>query len=138
MIAVESCVTKNSTHCSGVELMAIVYLILALVIAIIAVIFALQNSAVITISFFVWKVTGSLSLILLVTLAIGVLIGLLVLAPSAIKNSFQVSGHRKRIGTLEKELSDHKTIVQRLTDEKEQLAKAAATSTTPPPPPTSK
>jgi lipopolysaccharide assembly protein A len=120
--------------------MATVYLILALVIAIIAVVFALQNTAVITISFIVWKVTGSLSLVLLVTLAIGVVIGLLVLAPSAIKNSFQVSGHRKRIGALEQELSEHKTQLQRLKDEKEKLSKAteAATSTPPPTPPTTK
>ena len=89
--------------------MATVYLIFALVIAVIAVIFALQNTMTITISFFTWTVTGSLSLVLLVTLAIGVVIALLFLAPSLIKNSFRVSGHRKRIGTLEKELEEHKT-----------------------------
>ena len=98
--------------------MATVYLILALVIAIVAVIFALQNSATITIGFFVWKVTGSLSLVLLITLAIGVVIGLLFLAPSAVKSSFKVSGHRKRITSLEKELAEHKATVQRLNDEK--------------------
>jgi putative membrane protein len=105
--------------------MAIVYLVLALIIAVIAVIFALQNAMIVTISFFVWKITGSLSLVLLVTLAIGALIGLLVLLPAVIKNSFQVSGHRKRIGSLEKEISDHKVTVQRLTEEKEKLAQAA-------------
>jgi uncharacterized integral membrane protein len=95
-------------------MMAIFYLIMALLIAVVAVIFALQNTLLITISFFAWKVTGSLSLILLVTLAIGVVIGLLVLAPSAIKNTIQVSGHRKRIGTLEKELDEHKAKVAEL------------------------
>ena len=94
--------------------MATVYLIVALAIAIIAVIFALQNTMTITIAFFVWKVTGSLSLVLLITLAIGVVIGLLVLAPSAIKNSLAVSGHRKRIGSLEKELDEHKAKVAEL------------------------
>jgi len=94
--------------------MATVYLIVALVIAIIAVIFALQNTITTTISFLAWEVTGSLSLVLLVTLAIGVLIGLLVLAPSTIKNSLAVSGHRKRIGSLEKELDDHKARVAEL------------------------
>jgi uncharacterized membrane protein YciS (DUF1049 family) len=85
-----------------------VYLILALVIAILAVIFALQNSMTVTITFLVWEVTGSLSLVLLITLGIGILIGLLVLAPSAIKSSFAVSSNRKRIGALEKELDEHK------------------------------
>ncbi len=94
--------------------MAIFYLIMALLIAVVAVIFALQNTLVITISFFVWKVTGSLSLVLLITLAIGVVIGLLVLAPSAINKTIQVSGHRKRIGALEKELDEHKAKVAEL------------------------
>ena len=110
--------------------MATVYLILALVIAIIAVIFALQNTATITIVFFVWKVTGSLSLVLLVTLAIGVLIGLLFLAPSTVKSSFQVSGHRKRITSLEKELAEHK---QRLSDEKQKAAGGASNAASPKP-----
>ncbi|MEO8358171.1 MAG: LapA family protein, partial [Chloroflexota bacterium] len=91
--------------------MATVYLIVALVIAVIAVIFALQNTITITVSFLAWEVTGSLSLVLLVTLAIGALIGLLVLAPSAIKNTFAVSSNRKRIGALEKELDEHKAKV---------------------------
>ena len=94
--------------------MATVYLIFALAIALIAVIFALQNTMTITISFLAWEVTGSLSLVLLVTLAIGVVIGLLFLAPSAIKNSMAASGHRKRVGSLEKELDEHKARVAEL------------------------
>lgn len=88
--------------------MATVYLIVALVIAVIAVIFALQNAITVTISFLAWEVTGSLSLVLLITLAIGAVIGLLVLAPSAIKNSLTVSSNRKRIGALEHELEEQK------------------------------
>ena len=94
--------------------MATVYLIFALVISVIAVIFALQNTMVVTISFLAWEITGSLSLVLLVTLAIGAVIGLLVLAPSAIKNSIAASSHRKRVGSLEKELDEHKAKVAEL------------------------
>ncbi len=94
--------------------MATVYLIFALVISVVAVVFALQNTMVITISFLAWKVTGSLSLVLLVTLAIGAVIGLLVLAPSTIKHTLAASGHRKRIGLLEKELDEHKIKVAEL------------------------
>ncbi len=120
--------------------MATVYLILALVIAIIAVVFALQNTTTITISFIVWEVTGSLSLVLLVTLAIGVLIGLLFLSPSAIKSSLQASGQRKQLGALEKELADAKTQAQKMADEKAKLLKAAEDAKTaedakPAPPP---
>lgn len=116
--------------------MATLYLILALVIAILAVIFALQNTATITVAFFAWKVTGSLSLVLLVSLAIGVLIGLLFLSPSFVKNSFQVSGHRKRIGLLEKELDDHKQNLAAMASEKEKLARAASEATASAKPPT--
>ncbi len=108
--------------------MATVYLIFAFLIAVVAVIFALQNTITVTISFLAWKVTGSLSLVLLVTLAIGAVIGLLVLAPSAIKNSIAVSGHRKRIGSLEKELDEHKAKVAEL-----QKPKPEAPSPTPEP-----
>ena len=94
--------------------MATVYLIFALLIAVVAVIFALQNTMTVTISFLAWEVTGSLSLVLLITLAIGAVIGLLVLAPSTIKTTLAASGHRKRIGVLEKELDEHKARVAEL------------------------
>lgn len=94
--------------------MATVYLIVALVIAVIAVIFALQNTVTVTISFLAWEVTGSLSLVLLITLAIGAIIGLLVLAPSTIKHAFSASGQVKRISTLEKELEEAKAKIAEL------------------------
>jgi uncharacterized integral membrane protein len=94
--------------------MATIYLIFALVIAVIAVIFALQNTITVTISFLAWEVTGSLSLVLLVTLAIGALIGLLVLAPSAIRNTIAMSNNRKRIGALEKELDEKRVRISDL------------------------
>ena len=94
--------------------MPILYLIVALVIAVLAVVFALQNSMLVTISFFNWTVTGSLSLVLLATLAIGVLIGLLVLAPSLLRKAFKSSSQRKRIDALENEVSQHKAKVAEL------------------------
>ena len=120
--------------------MATVYLIFALVIAVIAVIFALQNTMVIPISFLAWKVTGSLSLVLLVTLAIGAVIGLLVLAPSTIKHTLAASGHRKRIGLLEKELDEHTARVAELLQPKPafppaEMSKPAHPSTPPVEPP---
>jgi len=81
-----------------------IYLIVALIILIITVIFALQNAVSVTISFLVWEFTGSLSLVLLGTLAVGLLIGWLVLTPSMLKNAFTISTQRKRITALEKEI----------------------------------
>ena len=88
--------------------MASVYLILALLIAAVAVIFAVQNVATVTITFLAWKLTGSLSVVLLVTLVIGAVVGLLVLAPSAVKGTISAASQRKRIGDLEKQLDEHK------------------------------
>lgn len=94
--------------------MGTVYLIFALLIAVIAVIFALQNTMTVAISFLAWEITGSLSLVLLITLAIGAVIGLLVLTPSAIKNTIAASNHRKRIGMLEKQLDEQKARIDEL------------------------
>lgn len=83
--------------------MRIVYLILVLAVAIVAVIFALQNSVEIAISFFSLSASGSLSLVLILTLTIGILIGVLILAPSVFKRSMQFSGLKRRMSRLEKE-----------------------------------
>lgn len=116
--------------------MSTLYLVLALVIAIIAVIFALQNTAAVTISFFAWEVGGSLSLVVLVTLVIGVLVGWLFVAPSLVKHSFQGSGQRKRIGELEKEVEKFKANVESLMGKiKELEAERAARQAHAPTPP---
>jgi lipopolysaccharide assembly protein A len=94
--------------------MATLYLIFGLVIAALSIIFALQNSMTVTISFLAWEATASLSLILLITLAIGALIGLLVLTPSGIKRSIAASSSRKRIAALEKELDEKKAKIAEL------------------------
>ena len=95
----------STTHWPNGEKMMTIYLIVALIILFIAVIFALQNAISVTISFLVWEITGSLSLVLLGTLAVGLLIGWLVLTPSMLKNAFTVSSQRKRIKALEEEIN---------------------------------
>jgi putative membrane protein len=107
--------------------MAIVYLILALLIAVIAVIFAWQNPATITVTFFAWKAADvPLSLVLLATLAIGIVIGWLFVAPSLVRHTFRASGNRKRIGALEKDLEDHKSKLSELQNPAPVAPKSAA------------
>jgi uncharacterized integral membrane protein len=107
--------------------MSTVYLIVALVVAIVAVIFALYNPGPVMVSFFTWQITGSLSLVLLVTLAIGVVIGLLVIAPSLVKNTIQGSSQRKRITALEKETAEQKASIASLQAKVEQFLAERAT-----------
>lgn len=97
--------TWNYDKNKGVFCQMRLFLILALVIAIAAIIFALQNAVPITVVLGVWQVEGSLALVLLLTLAVGFLIGLLVSMPTIFKRSWRVSHSKKKIGDLEKEVA---------------------------------
>jgi len=80
-----------------------IFIILSLVIAIIAVVFALQNLVTVTVSFLFWSVNSSLALVLLVTLAAGVLISLLASLPGLVRGKWTASGTKKKLATLEAE-----------------------------------
>jgi len=95
-------------------------LILALVFAIIAVIFALENTDVVTVSFLSMSIEGSLALILLASVAIGILIGILLMTPGTIKRNLALSGEKKKLKTAEKELDDKKS---KLTELEEKVKK---------------
>ena len=80
------------------------WLIMAIVIAILVVFFALQNAIPITVSFLTWKFESSLALVLLITIALGVLMSLLVSVPSKIKKMKMILNQKKRIQELESAL----------------------------------
>lgn len=84
-------------------------LILALVIAIVMVFFALENPMMVTVSFFGYAIEGSLALFILAAMGIGVLIGLLLMTPSRIRSGLSNARHRKKIGTLEASLEEHRS-----------------------------
>ncbi|OGO16865.1 MAG: hypothetical protein A2Z14_07830 [Chloroflexi bacterium RBG_16_48_8] len=79
-------------------------LILALILAIIVTIFAVQNNTPINITFLAWKIDGSLALILMITFALGILLGLLVSTPAWIRKIRQSATLKKNIRVLEKDL----------------------------------
>ena len=85
-----------------------ILLILALLIAIIAVIFALQNTTAVTVAFFVWQFDQSLALVLLLTVAVGVLIGIFTVLPGAARSKWRLNSQRKKIDNLEKTLQQEK------------------------------
>ena len=76
-------------------------LVIALLIAFLAVIFALQNAVPVVVNFLPWEFQGSLALVLLLTLALGVIVGLLVSVPSIIRRSRRISHQQKIIENLE-------------------------------------
>jgi len=82
------------------------FLILALLVAIAAVVFALQNIAPVTITFFLWQYAGSLALILLLALGLGVLITILASIPAMLKRRMEITSQKKTIEHLERELQE--------------------------------
>ncbi len=106
-------------------------LILALIVAVAAVVFALQNTAPVTVSFLVWQFKDQpLALILLLALAAGVIIGLLTILPGAIRNKWRTISQRKKIEGLEKNLQETQTRLEQVNQE---LAALQVMTETPPP-----
>ena len=78
-------------------------IILALLIAIVAVVFALQNTMAVTVSFFTFNFHSSLALVVLVALMLGVLISVLVSLPGLISGKWTTFSQRRKLGSLEEE-----------------------------------
>ncbi|MEO0770599.1 MAG: lipopolysaccharide assembly protein LapA domain-containing protein [Cyanobacteria bacterium J06649_4] len=81
-------------------------IVAAIVIAFIAIAFALQNNTPVEVHLLVQQFEFSLALLLLSTLAIGVLIGLLVLLPSLIKRGWRSSRAKRQTASLEEQLQE--------------------------------
>ncbi len=75
------------------------------------VVFALQNIAIIDVMFFNWHLQGSLSLILLLAVASGVLICILLSIPEVIKTHVEFAGLKRHIRKLEDDNASYKRIV---------------------------
>jgi uncharacterized integral membrane protein len=80
-------------------------LIFALIVAFLAILFAVQNNDPASVHFLVWEYQGSLALILFVALAVGALITFLVAAPSMIRSRCRLPA-RGSAAALETNLSD--------------------------------
>ncbi|RMF43678.1 MAG: LapA family protein [Anaerolineae bacterium] len=101
-------------------------ILLALLIALVAVVFALQNATTVTIAFLAWQFQGSLALLLLLTLAVGFVVGWLAATPSLIRSRLEKGALRKQIASLEEHLEEERA---RLAVLKEQIEKAPAEQT---------
>ena len=111
-----------------------ILLVLALFIAIVAVIFALQNTAAVTVSFFFWQFHESLALVLLLTVILGVLIGILTILPGSIRSKWRISSQRKKVDILEKALQAEKVQCEETVRQLELLKNPQAPEREPEPP----
>ncbi len=75
-------------------------LIFALIAAIILVVFTIQNAAIVDLKLWFWEVKSSQALIILITLALGSIIGVLVSIPSRSKKKKEIEKLKKEIKTL--------------------------------------
>ena len=87
------------------------FVISALVVAFLAILFALQNTNLVTIQFFIWNYRQSLALVLLGTLAIGVVIGLLVSFPAILRRGQKFARAQKQADTLNKLIQEKEQAV---------------------------
>jgi len=80
-----------------------IFIVIALLISFVAVVFALQNPAAVTISFFFWSMHGSLALVILVSMAAGVVISLLASLPGLVRTRWTGASQKKKLAALEAE-----------------------------------
>ena len=84
----------------------ILSLILGFLLGAAALLFALQNTDVVALSFLGWQFESSLALLILIAFAGGIIVSLLVSIPSAIKDSFKLMSARKENRKLQDELAE--------------------------------
>jgi putative membrane protein len=82
----------------------VMLLILALLIAVLAVFFALQNPTVVPISFLIWHFEGSVALVLLAAYLLGAVSVVLVLLPGIVRRGRKIAVQNKKIKELAKTL----------------------------------
>lgn len=88
----------------------IILFILGILLGAVSVVFAVQNVAVITVSFFSWQLTGPLVYVLLLAITSGILIAVLMLLPESIGNHFRYRSLRKENEKLAEELRKQKEL----------------------------
>jgi uncharacterized integral membrane protein len=86
----------------------IVSIILLLAAVIAAVIIALENTAMVQVTFFGYAIQGAVGLFMLIALGVGALLGIVLMIPSLIGHSWTVMQSKRRIAELESKPSKKK------------------------------
>ena len=85
----------------------ILLVVVGLIMAILAVLFAFQNAAVVTINFGVWQLEQSLAIILISTLGLGIIISILLSLPTILKRGWQNSRQKNKIAQLQTQIKSN-------------------------------
>jgi uncharacterized integral membrane protein len=100
-------------------------LIVGIVFAIVAALFAMQNIVPVTVTLGFWSFEGTLALVLLVTLGLGALIAGLVSSPAMIRRQWNVTRLGRQVADLERKLMDAE---RRYDEVRAELSRARAPS----------
>ena len=101
-------------------------LILGIIVAIVAVIFALQNNLPVVVTIALWRFEGSLALVLLVSLGLGALIAGLLSSPAVIRGQWTLGRLRKQVADLERQFAAQQQRNRELEAEVARLSPAPA------------
>ena len=96
-----------------------IFLVLALIIALIAVVFTIQNTALVTVTFLFWDLNQSLAFVVLLAILSGVLISQFVSVPGKVKRTMENNNQKKKIKELDSELMSTKVRLEALKQELE-------------------
>jgi len=108
-------------------------LIFAILFAILAVLFSLQNITPVTVSLATWQFEGSLALVLLIAVAFGALIAALLTTPAMLRAQWSKGRHNRQLAALQAKLAEQEKRNAVLAAEIETL-RATATGTAAPTP----
>ena len=87
----------------------ILSLILGFLLGAAALLFAIQNTDVVALTFLGWSFESSLALLTLITFAAGITVALLVSLPSAIRDGLRIMGLKRENKKLADELASQRT-----------------------------
>ncbi|MDB5204178.1 MAG: hypothetical protein JWP09_206 [Candidatus Taylorbacteria bacterium] len=91
----------------------IIFIIIGILLGAVAVIFALQNTVAITVTFLFWQIHSSLAIILMVAIISGMIVNLLLSLPEIVSDYFSFKSMIKERNRLEAEVkSNHATIAE--------------------------
>lgn len=104
-------------------------LIVGIVFAIVAALFAMQNIAPVTVTVGFWSFEGSLALVLLATLGLGALIAGLVSSPAMIRRQWNVTRLTRQVADLEHKLAEAERRYDETRAELSRVRESASTAT---------
>jgi uncharacterized integral membrane protein len=84
-------------------------LVIGLILCLLALIFALQNTQSVQISFLIWQNNSSLALILIIFFIVGLFTGILVMLPARIRSALAMAKKNKELTDIETKLAEGKS-----------------------------